>query len=193
LAYRSYAVEADGDPASARALLVAGQRYVCGEGSATTRAWLAAREAEVTAALANETPALRVLERAMTAYDYAHPHHERTWTGFLTPTRLGGMSITTHARLHHRDLDAVTDSVVDSLHATDFKKAIVLADVAVAAVQRGNYERAAAHGHEALDQAEARATRLIEQRFRGLHRLVQDKRDVPLLAELDDRLVAQLQ
>jgi hypothetical protein len=189
LAYRSYGAEADGDTASARQLLVAGQRYVRSQGSATTRAWLAAREAEVSATFADETPALRALDRAVTVYDYARPYRERAWTAFLTPSRLGSMSISTHARLDHPDLDAVTDSVMASLLATDFKKVIVLADVSAAAIQRGRYDQGAALGHDALDQMEARETRLIEQRLLDLHRLLQDKRDLPILAELDDRLL----
>ncbi|WJK40482.1 helix-turn-helix transcriptional regulator [Solwaraspora sp. WMMA2056] len=192
LAYRSYAAEADGDTGNARELLVAAQRYARSPESATTRAWLAAREAEINATLTDEMPALRALDRAMTAYDYARPHNERSWTAFLTPTRLGSMSITTHARLDHADLDAVTDSVIASLEATDFKKVIVLADVSAAAIQRGRYDQGAALGHEALDHTGARKTRLISQRVHGLRQLIRDKSDVPALAELDDRLLTHV-
>lgn len=185
LAYRSYDAEAKGDMARARELLVAAQRYVHSPGSAATRAWLAAREAEIHAILADGAPALRALDRAITAYDYARPYRERSWTGFLTPSRLGSMSITTHARLDHPNLDMVTDSVMASLLASDFRKTIVLADVATAAIQRGRFDQGAAFGHEALDQTETRGTRLIEQRLNGLHHLIQDKRDVPVLADLD--------
>jgi hypothetical protein len=192
MAYRSYGAEADGDLSDARELLVAAQRYVRSQGSAATRTWLAAREAEVNGALSDESAALRALDRAVTAYDYARPYRERTWTAFLTPSRLGGMSIATHLRLTHPDLDAVCDSVVDSLQATDFRKAIVLTEVAMAAVQRRDYDRAAVHGHDALDQAEVRSTRLIGQRLSGLHGMLRGKRSVSKLAELDDRLLAQI-
>lgn len=193
LAYRSYAAESDANLTYARELLVAAQRCVRSRGSATTRAWLAAREAEIGATIGEETPALRALDRAMTAYDYAHPYQERAWTAFLTPSRLGGMSITAHARLDHPDLAAVTDSVLTSLQAADFKKVIVLADVSAAALQRGRYDQAAAIGHEAIDQLGARRTRLIEQRLDKLHGLLtKSKRSVPALTELGDRLLAHL-
>ena len=193
LAYRSYEAEADGDLPDARRLLTAAQGYVRGEGSATTRAWLAAREAEVDATMAEQTPALRALDRAVTAYDYAHPHRERSWTAFLTPSRLGSMAVMTYARLDHPDLDATTDAVVASLPSTDDKtKAVILADVATATIQRGRHERGARLGHDALDQTLAREASLGKQRLRSLHVMIRERRDVAVLAELDDRLMAHV-
>ncbi|MEV4515184.1 helix-turn-helix transcriptional regulator [Dactylosporangium sp. NPDC049525] len=191
LAYRSYAAEANGDLPHARKLLVEAQNYVRGERSATTRAWLAAREAEVDAALGDETPALRALDRAMTAYDYARPHRERAWTSFLTPSRLGGMAVTAYARLGHPELDVLTESVLASLaHGELHRKAIVLADVAAVAIQRGDHDRGAELGHEALDEAATRETRLIDERLSRLREATHSKRHIPALAELDDRLAA---
>ncbi|GAA1625421.1 hypothetical protein GCM10009679_33090 [Saccharothrix algeriensis] len=191
LAYQSYGAEAAGDLPYARELLRAAQGLVRGEGSAGTRAWLAAREAEVDAALGESTAALRALERAMTAYDYAHPHRERSWTGFFTPTRLGSMTVTAYARLDHADLDSTADAVVAALPPTDAKiKAVILADVAAAAVQRGRNDRAALLGHQALDQTISQEASLGRQRLRELHLMIVGKRSDPALAELDDRLLA---
>jgi len=193
LAYRSYEAEADGDLPAARRHLTVAQGYVRSEGNATTRAWLAAREAEVDATLTEETPALRALDCAITAYDYAHPHRERPWTAFFTPSRLGSMAVATYARLDHPDLDATTDAVVASLPSTDAKtKAVILADVATAAIQRGRHERGAQLGHDALDQTLAREASLGTQRLYALHLMIQDQRDVAVLAELDDRLLAHV-
>jgi hypothetical protein len=193
LGYRSYQAEAEGDLLQARRFLVEAQTYVRGEGNATTRAWLAAREAEVNASLSDGLAALRALDRAMTAYDYAHPYRERPWTGFFTPSRLGSMAITTYARLNHPDLDATTNSMMAALPSTDKKiKAVILADVATAAIQRGRYDRGASLGHEALDQTLAQEASLGAQRLRHLHSVLLGKRGVPVLEELDDRLLAHV-
>lgn len=189
LAYRSYAAEAEGDLRRARKVLTAAQEYVRGEGTATTRAWLAAREAEVTAALGEPTPALQALERAITAYDYAHPYRERVWTAFFTPSRLGSMAVTTYARLRHPNLSRTTEAVVSSLPGTNVKiKAVVLADAAIAAVQSDQYERGASYGLVALDSTMTHEVSIGKQRLRNLHMMIRSKPQVPILAELDDRL-----
>jgi hypothetical protein len=72
------------------------------------------------------------------------------------------------------------------------RKAVVLLDVAAAAVQRGRYSRAAELGHDALSQASTRKTRLIKDRLRSLHGMIRDKRDVAVLVDLNDRLLAHL-
>lgn len=193
LAYQSYGAEAAGDLVAARQLLSAAQGYVRSSQSAGTRAWVAAREAEIDASLSDSTGALRALERAMTAYDYAHPQRERSWTGFFTPVRLGSMAIATYARLDHSDLDPTLESVVGSLSSTDAKtKAVILADVATAAIQRGQYDRGAQLGHQALDDTLSREASLGRQRLQELHRILRDKRDIPMLATLDDRLLTHV-
>jgi hypothetical protein len=126
----------------------------------------------------------------MTAYDYAHPHRERAWTGFFTPSRLGSMTVTTYARLGHHDLDATTDSVVASLPANDAKvKAVILADVATAAIKRGRHDRGAELGYQALQHTMTQEASLGRQRLRDLHLMIKNKRTDPLLADLDNRLL----
>ncbi|MBN1172232.1 MAG: hypothetical protein JXA67_08650, partial [Micromonosporaceae bacterium] len=193
LAYRSYGAEVHGDLGRARQVLTAAQEYVRGEGAATTRAWLAAREAEVDAALGEDTAALRALERAMTAYDYAHPYRERVWTAFFTPSRLGSMAVTTYARLRHPRLGQTTEAVVNSLPGTDVKiRAVVLADAAIAAVQSDQFEWGAGYGRMALDSTLAHEASIGKQRLRSLHMMIQSKPQVPALTELDDQLRACL-
>lgn len=189
LAYRGYAAEAEGDLVRARQVLATGQNYVRGEGTATTRTWLAAREAEVDAALGETTPALQALERAITAYDYAHPYQERVWTAFFTPSRLGSMAVTTYARLRHPQLGHTADAVVNSLPSTEVKiKAVVLADAAIAAVQSDQYERGAGYGRAALESTLAHEASIGKQRLRSLRMTIQGKPRVPALTELDDQL-----
>jgi len=193
LAYRSYEAEAADDAPRSRQLLVEAQQFVRSEHSAGTRAWLAAREAEVDAALSEETPALRALDRAMTAYDYARPNRERSWTGFFTPSRLGSMAVTTYSRLDHPELDTTADSVVTSLPAVDVKiKAVILADLANAAIQRGRHERGAELGHQALDLTITHEASLGTQRLRDLHTMIRTRHDEPVLTDLDERLLAHV-
>lgn len=193
MGFRSYSAEANGDLTEARRLLDEGQQFVRSPQSAATRSWLAARESEVHAALGDQTSALLALDRALTVYDYARPHRERSWTGFLSPSRLGSMAVTTHARLDHPGLEAVTESVVAALPAAEGrKKTLVLADLASAAIKTGQHDRGAHLGHVAVDQVPERETRLIAERLRGLHRLTRDQRHIPVLAELNDRLVASV-
>jgi hypothetical protein len=187
--YHSYLLEADGDLAGAQQVLAEAQRHVSGDGNAATRSWVTAREAEVSATLHEETRALRALDRATTAYDYARPHNERPWTSFYTPSRLGGLAVTVYAQLDHPELDAMTNSVLASLGTPDIRrKAVVLADVAAAAIQRGRYDQGAQLGQDALEQSKNRRTRLINQRLYRLRGLIRNKRHIGPLNELGDRL-----
>jgi hypothetical protein len=194
LAYRSYAAEADGDLPTAHAMLSEAETLVRSEGSAATRAWVAARQAEVLSAFdATNAAALRALDRAITAYDYAHPHRERSWTTFFTPSRLGSMVVATYARVQHPQLDATTESVVASLPSTDAKiKAVMLADVALAALQNGRYSRGAELANQALDHTLLHEASLGRQRLHTVHQIIRDKRHVAELAALDDRLTAHI-
>jgi tetratricopeptide (TPR) repeat protein len=192
-AYRSYLAEADSDLPTALDLLVNAQGYARGERSAGTRSWLAAREAEVAAALSDWTTALRALERALTAYDYAHPYDERSWTAFFAPSRLGSMAVTTYARLDHPELGNTTEAVIDSLPPTEVKtRAIILADIATAAILRGDQDQGVALGHRALDQALTQEVTVARQRLRHLHTTIGRMPAQPTLAELDQRLVAHV-
>jgi hypothetical protein len=192
-AYGSYVAEADGDLPAALDLLVSAQSYTRSDRNAGTRSWLAAREAEVAAAMSDSLTALRALERALTAYDYAHPYDERSWTGFFTPSRLGSMAVTTYARLNHPDLGSTTEAVIGSLPTIEVKtRAIILADVATAAVLHGDHDRGVELGHRALDQALTQEVTVARQRLRHLHAAIRQTPTAPPLAELDQRLSAHV-
>lgn len=191
LTYRSYLEEAAGRLRRARDLLVEAEGMARGRGSAATRSWIAARMAECRAGLGEETEALRALERATTAFDYAEPEQERVWTRFYNASRLGSLTVTTYVRLHHPGLESVADQVIGSLRLTDAKvKAIILADVATAQIHRQQYERGAELAHEALDVTLAQEASLGGQRLRELHQLIAPRRDVAVLSDLSTRLAA---
>jgi transcriptional regulator with XRE-family HTH domain len=193
LGYRSYLVEAEGDLPAARELLAGAQGFARGQHSAGTRSWLAAREAEVAAGLSSEAAAQRALDRAVTAYDYAHPRDERSWTAFFTPSRLGSMAVTTYARTNHPGLESTTEAVLASLPSNEVKaRAIILADVATAVIQLGDCERGAALGQRALDHTLAQEVKFAQAHLRHLHAAIGERPPAPELAALDERLVAHI-
>ena len=130
----------------------AGERV---RGSApATQAWVAGRQAEEAARLGDADTAERALARAFTAYDYARPHHERSWTGFFGPSRLGGLAVSAYGRLGHRETDGLAESLLGSLSPTDTKvRALVIADLALTAAVAGEVDRAGELADRALPLA----------------------------------------
>ncbi|WTW96250.1 transcriptional regulator [Streptomycetaceae bacterium NBC_01309] len=166
LGYASYTVD---DPRQARKMLVAGQERVTGPGCATARAWLAAREAEEAAASGDQEGAIRALERARTAYDYADPENEQPWVRFFGPARLDSLAVSTLARLEHRDLEREAERAESRLGGNDAKiRAVVLADVAAAYAQVGNLDRAAVTARQAATATTRGEATLGRQRLLDL-------------------------
>jgi hypothetical protein len=189
LAYRSYLAESIGNVPDAVELLVEAQTYVRSSSSAATRAWLAAREAELRARLQQYSGALVALERALTAYDYARPQHERAWTAFFTPTRLGSMTVTTYRCLNHPELSQTAHSLVGALGPGDAKiKAVILADLATAAIHGGDHDQAAALGSDALAITTSHEVRIGADRLRAFRTLIAQQPGSQALAELDEQI-----
>jgi tetratricopeptide (TPR) repeat protein len=148
LGYRSYATT----PARAQEMLSEAQKQVRGPGYATARAWLSAREAEEAGKAGDREGALRALERARTAFDYANPGGEQAWVAFFRSPRLASMVVSTLAQLRHPDLAAEADASLAALGADDAKiRCSVLGDAAVAYIVAGDVDRAVEVGARALD------------------------------------------
>jgi hypothetical protein len=193
LGYRSYLAEATGDLPQARDMLAVAQEHTRAPSSAATRSWLAARESEIRASLREGTDALRALDRATTAYDYARPQHERAWTAFLTGSRLGSMAVTTYTRLDHPRLGPTADAVLAALGPNDAKvKAIILADLATASIHREAYDQGASLATTALAATTSQEISIGADRLRRLRHLIEPHRNVAVLADLDERLAAAL-
>jgi transcriptional regulator with XRE-family HTH domain len=130
----------------------AGERV---RGSApATQAWVAGRQAEEAARIGDVDTTERALARAFTAYDYARPHHERSWTSFFGPSRLGGLAVSAYGRIGHRETDGLANSLLDSLSPTETKvRALVIADLALSAGAAGEVDRAAELADRALPLA----------------------------------------
>lgn len=141
LGYWSYLLSADDEPEKAVRMLEDAASYVRGSAPAT-QAWIAGRQAEEYSAVGDANSALHALDRAMTVFDYANPRTERAWTPFFTASRLGSLTVSTYGRLDYWETDDAAASLLSSLAPTENKvRALVLADLATTAVQRGDLDR----------------------------------------------------
>jgi hypothetical protein len=175
----SYIAEAQDDAEEARRLLQEGQADFTGTGSACTRSWLAAREAETAARLKDPDSAVRALERAYTAFDYASPY-ERAWTSFFSLTRLGSLAVSTYVRLNHPLLATTAQTVIDSLTPGEEKVgAIIGADLTVAATTSGDYDHAEELASRAVEITKLTEASLARARLQELSRLLERKSQKP--------------
>ncbi|XVV05911.1 helix-turn-helix domain-containing protein [Actinosynnema sp. CA-248983] len=143
LGYWSYLAAARNDTGPAVKLLQQAEELVPGSSSPATRSWIAARHAEELARLGDDTGALRAIERAMTAFDFAQPRTERPWTSFFSASRLGSLTVSTYTILRHVDAGAIADSLLASLSPRDNKvRALILADLATAAASNKDFDQA---------------------------------------------------
>ena len=166
LAYTSYAVS---DPHAACALLREAEQHVRGAGCATARSWIAAREAEESAAMGDREGAMRAIERAQAVYDHADPAAEQPWVRFFSRARLTSMTVAAYARLDHPDLVEVSEAAMAALPPADLKvKAVILGDVATACVSRGDFSTGAEIARQALDVTCRTETALGRQRLQAL-------------------------
>jgi tetratricopeptide (TPR) repeat protein len=151
LGYWSYLAAGRGDARSAIGMLQKAESAVSGSAAPATRSWIAVRLAEETARAGETTTALRSLDRAMTAFDFASPRSERPWTGFFTASRLGSSTVSTYTRLNHREADAAAKSLLDSLSLSDNKvRGLVLTELATAAAHARDFEKAGVLSHDAI-------------------------------------------
>ena len=169
LGYWSYLATSRNDTAPAVRLLQQAREYVPGSSAPATRSWLSAREAEELARLGDETGALRAVERALTAYDFARPRTERPWTAFFGASRLGSMTVAAYTTLRHREATAAADSLLTSLSPMENKvRAIVLSDLTISAAQTNDYDRATALVSDAIELTTRTETTLARQRLLAL-------------------------
>lgn len=166
LSYWSYLASSRNDTIPAIRLLQQAESYVPGTTAPATRAWVAGREAEELSRLGNETEAMRALERAFTAFDFAQPRTERLWTTFFTASRLGSLTVSTYMGLQHRDAPAIADSLLASLPPTVRKqRALALTDLTTLCVRANDYDRAQALVDGAIDSTIRTESSLSRQRL----------------------------
>ncbi|RMI44439.1 transcriptional regulator [Streptomyces triticirhizae] len=165
MGYASYAVAPD----KAREMLAAAQEHVRGAGYAAARSWLAAREAEEAAAIGDREGAVRSLDRATTAFDYANPDAEQAWIRFYQRPRLDSLMVSTYARLRHRDLEQSAQDALTHLGEDDSKVRIaVLADVATGYVVSGDVDQGVEVGKRFVKAATDTPTTMGRERLASL-------------------------
>ncbi|MGB6165399.1 MAG: hypothetical protein WCF33_11140 [Pseudonocardiaceae bacterium] len=164
-----------------------------GNSAPATRSWIAARAAEELARLGDNTAALRALERAFTAFDFARPRTERVWTGFFTANRLGGLTMSTYMTLGHRDATAAADSLLASLSPTENKaRALALADLTTLAVRTKDFDRANALVNDAIDVTVRTEASLPRQRLLTLASTLTTSSDPGATSPLRNHIVSTL-
>jgi hypothetical protein len=193
LGYWSYLAASRNDIAPAVRLLQQAQECVPGNSAPATRSWIAAREAEELGRLGDETAALRALERAFTAFDFARPRTERIWTAFFTANRLGGLTVSTYIALNHKDATAAADSLLASLSPTENKaRAYALADLTTLAVRTKDFDRANTLVHDAIDVTIRTESSIARQRLLTLASSLATSSDPAPTRSLQDHIVSTL-
>ncbi|BAJ30468.1 putative transcriptional regulator [Kitasatospora setae KM-6054] len=180
LGYTSYGV----GPDKARQMLTAAQEQVRGPGYATARAWLCAREAEEAAAVGDQEAAVRALDRAATAFDYANPAGEQAWVAFFGPARLGSMRVAAYAKLRHRELTQAADDTLADLGSADTKMRVaVLGDVASGYLVAGSVDQAVEVGRRALAATLETETTMGKLRLNALADQLPEQREARTFRE----------
>lgn len=152
LGYRSYAASMKGAHGRARALLGSALEAFPHPESPATVAWLAARHAEVSAALGDSAQALRSWAQAAEAREIADPEEDRVWTRFMDQNRFDSFQISTLAGIGKLDdAQKVARTVISRISQSDRKKAvIILGDIASASLAQGAVSDAARLAKEGL-------------------------------------------
>jgi hypothetical protein len=169
LGYASYAVPAD----RAREMLTSAQEHVRGNGYATARSWLAAREAEEAAASGDHEGAVRALDRATAVFDYADPNAEQAWIRFYQRPRLDSLTVSTYSRLRHPGLGQAAQDALTHLGDDDSKVSIaVLSDAATGYVLSGDLDQGVEVARRFVTAATATPTTMGRQRLAAMASLL---------------------
>jgi tetratricopeptide (TPR) repeat protein len=191
LGYWSYLHSAQDRPAEAAGMLKEASERIRGS-AAATQAWVTARLAEEQASLLESGNALRSLDKAITVYDYANPMTERPWTCFFTPSRLGGLAVSTYGKMAHRDTNEAAMTLLASLPPTENKvKTLVLADLAMSAARSGEFDRAQAFAEQSIPLAIHTEASLAIDRLWELVELLPEG-DVGAPGQMRETLTARL-
>ncbi|WP_319668705.1 helix-turn-helix domain-containing protein [Streptomyces ipomoeae] len=112
---RAYASYGTASPEEAAKVLAEAAQDVRGPGNAAAAAWVYGRLAEEAANAGDETHALRALDRARFAYDFADHTSEQAWVRFMTPYRMDSLALSVYGQLGRQELAETADHAVDRL------------------------------------------------------------------------------
>ncbi|MFJ9901140.1 helix-turn-helix transcriptional regulator [Streptomyces sp. NPDC091280] len=139
LTYASYGAAT---PNKKLELLCQASQDVRGHGNATAAAWILGRQAEEAAAVGDETGALRALDQARFAYDFADHTSEQAWVRFVTPYRMDSLALSVYGQLRRSELTETADTAVDRLgDELPDGGVVVLGDLASALLRGGDVDQ----------------------------------------------------
>ncbi|WP_327303004.1 helix-turn-helix transcriptional regulator [Streptomyces sp. NBC_01298] len=139
LTYASYGASA---PARRIELLAEAATYVRGPGNAAAAAWIHGRHAEEMAAVGETTSALRALDRARVAYEYADPMVEQAWVQFMSPARMDALALSVLGQLAHPELEEVAAAATRRLGGElSDAGVVILGDLATALLRGSDNEQ----------------------------------------------------
>ncbi|MEU6145073.1 helix-turn-helix transcriptional regulator [Streptomyces sp. NPDC047081] len=139
LTYASYGAPT---PKQKLELLSQASQDVRGHGNATAASWILGRHAEEAAAVGDELGALRALDRARFAYDFADHTGEQAWVRFVTPYRMDSLALSVYGQLGRPELTATADAAVGRLgDELPDGGVVVLGDLASALLHGGDVEQ----------------------------------------------------
>lgn len=191
-AYRSYLADAQGSlHEGARHLQSALDALPYGR-EQKMKAWLSARQGETAIALGEREDALRAFDRAYMAQE-SIGSEPPIWTRFFTPARLDGMAVAGYARLNHPDMESASNRLLSGIGTGSTKvEQIALADLSYAYLERGDVERGAEFGQQALDAISRSQTRVGYDRLTVITRALAPYKDSRAATGLRDQLAATL-
>ncbi|MFJ8886601.1 helix-turn-helix transcriptional regulator [Streptomyces sp. NPDC102402] len=138
---------------------------VRGYGNATAAAWVLGRHAEEAAAAGDETGALRALDRARFAYDFADHASEQAWVRFVTPYRMDSLALSVYGRLRRPELTATADTAVHRLGAElPDGGVVVLGDLASALLRGGDVDQGIYVARQFASAAQAKPNTMGRER-----------------------------
>ncbi|MEV7288336.1 helix-turn-helix transcriptional regulator [Streptomyces sp. NPDC093252] len=177
LTYASYGTMA---PKKKLELLSQATQDVRGRGNAAAAAWVFGRHAEERAALGDGTGALRALERAHVAYDFADHASEQSWVRFITPYRMDSLSLSVYGQLGRFELTAMADTAVDRLgKGLSASGVVVLGDLSAALLRGGDVDRGVHVARQFVAASQAKPNTMGRQRARAVaHNLPEQEREL---------------
>ncbi|MEV6678566.1 helix-turn-helix transcriptional regulator [Streptomyces erythrochromogenes] len=154
LGYASYGADT---PSRAVELLAKAAQDVRGPGNGAAAAWIHARHAEEAANTGDNTAALRALDRARIAYDFADHTAEQAWVQFMTPARMDSLVLSVYGQLGHQQLsEAAADTMERLGQDLSDSGVVILGDLAHALLQGGDIGHGVHVAHQFAAAAQTR-------------------------------------
>ncbi|MEV8320462.1 helix-turn-helix transcriptional regulator [Streptomyces sp. NPDC059900] len=140
---------------------------VRGHGNAAAAAWVHGRHAEEAAQFGDDTGALRALDRARFAYDFADHTSEQAWVRFVTPYRMDSLALSVYGQLRRQELITTADSAVKRL-GTGLSDGgvVVLGDLASALLRGGDVDQGVYVSRQFASATQAKPNTMGKERAR---------------------------